>query len=211
MLKKFSFCLVTIWLAAFTQSVEANTCSDQTVRIESTADVSAFAARSCTVLTGQLIITGLSESVSLSPLSGLEEIGGGLYIYNNTGGPTSLAGFDDLRSVGGLVNLSNNSSLTDISALSNLVSVGGNLYISRNPNLAVIDGLGAVAQIDGTFTVEGPVEQITPMPSLTYVEYGIKIEDTKLINLDWLVGVTKINNNLNIRNNSNLREHLGPD
>lgn len=61
--------------------VAATVCSDQSVRIEKAEDVSSLASRSCSTLTGSLIITGLSTEISLAALSGIVEISGGLYIY----------------------------------------------------------------------------------------------------------------------------------
>ena len=48
---------------------------------------------------------------------------------------TSLAGLEELTSIGGYLHIYNNSNLASLSGLDGLTSIGGSLYIGSNPML----------------------------------------------------------------------------
>ena len=165
------FCLLN------TEFVLATDCSDPgvQVRIANQTDLDDFTSLSCDVLAGDLIITGVSDNISLARLNDLVEISGGLYIYNNEGGPVSLDGLQQLTSVG-LLTLMSNTLLEDVSALGNLQSVQGGLAVTNNPSLRQINGWESLSLVGGDFRIEGPVETISFMGALDTIGGGLKIE-----------------------------------
>ena len=198
------FCLLN------TEFVLATDCSDPgvQVRIANQTDLDDFTSLSCDVLAGDLIITGVSDNISLARLNDLVEISGGLYIYNNEGGPVSLDGLQQLTSVG-LLTLMSNTLLEDVSALGNLQSVQGGLAVTNNPSLRQINGWESLSLVGGDFRIEGPVETISFMGALDTIGGGLKIENTRLLNLDWLEDLDVLGAILNIRNNERLEDLSG--
>jgi hypothetical protein len=92
---------------------------------------------------GYVYISG-DGVVDLTPLSSLTYIAEDLRI--STDELTSLAGLENLVSVGGSVRIGDNMALTSLTALESLISIGGFLHIHDNPitSLAGLDGLSSV-------------------------------------------------------------------
>ena len=74
---------------------------------------------------GNLFLQNNSNLDDLSFLSNLTRVGGRLYLYGLSNDFRSLAGLDNLTSIGGDFYMNSNVNLSDTSALSNLNSIGG--------------------------------------------------------------------------------------
>lgn len=108
----------------------------------------------------------VSQTLSLADLTGLEKltsIGGQLMIgvigfksTNSTDGNCalkSLAGLDNLSSVGKGVCIGHNKSLESLKGLENLTSVGGDLVIDRNKKIKDLDALQNLTFVDGNIKI----------------------------------------------------------
>ncbi len=77
---------------------------------------------------------------SLAGLNNLATVGGGLFIYANNS-LINLTGLDNLISIGGLLRIASNDTLTSLTGLDSLAAVGGDLIISYNNILTSLTGL----------------------------------------------------------------------
>lgn len=110
----------------------------------------------CTVIEGDLTIDGEDIS-SLLPLSNITSIEGDLVIgfnyssYSSSGSPllTSLAGLDNLVSVGGMLDIELCPELEDLAGLDNLISVGDGLIILYNQGLTSLSGMDNLNVVNG--------------------------------------------------------------
>ncbi len=95
---------------------------------------------------------GFDSIHNLDSLSQIESIGQGLLIQETD--LTSLAGLDNLKSVGGTLNIKGNYELTSLEHLSSLEEIGG-LRISTYDTLFNLSGLSILNQINGDIYITG--------------------------------------------------------
>ncbi|WP_158267581.1 T9SS type A sorting domain-containing protein [Adhaeribacter arboris] len=144
--KKFqtSFCLWVVagLLLLYPRLLQAQIYNGPMI-LSTQAQVNAF---NYTEVTGNLTIQG-SGIYDLRPLAILTKVGGpfrveqtslGLY---SIPGSSSLAGLENLTSVGEGLVITNNSHLSNLAGLKNLASVAGNLVVSNNSSLSSLAGL----------------------------------------------------------------------
>lgn len=85
-----------------------------------------------TAIQGNLTIQNADVS-DLSPLAGLIEVTGNVYIKSTS--LTSMAGLENLTTIGGYLKIRSNNSLTTLDGLEGVTSVGGSLFVYYNNNL----------------------------------------------------------------------------
>ncbi|PHS62556.1 MAG: hypothetical protein COB12_10535 [Flavobacterium sp.] len=98
---------------------------------------------------------GLSDLPSLSniePLSNLGSLGESLSIRNT--GIQSLAGLQNIITIGGFLHIKENNSLINIDPLSNLSSVNDFVIISENNQLVNLDGFGNLQYVGTSFVID---------------------------------------------------------
>ncbi len=89
---------------------------------------------------------------------------------------TSLAGFENLQSVGGALRLTRLDGLVDLGALASLTTVGGPLSIEQNDALTGIDGLGALEQMGALSILDNPeLASVQAMNALTTIDDGFYV------------------------------------
>lgn len=124
----------------FTVTVnDVTTCPEGDVELTSQAEVDAFVAAypDCTEITGNLSIGSpffTSNITSLAGLDNITTIGGRLDILNN-GALTNLAGLDNITTVGSDLIIKQNTALTNIAGLNNINTIGEELVIDLNETL----------------------------------------------------------------------------
>ncbi len=161
------------------------------------------------------------RSSALNNLSGLQNlniIDGSLVIGSYSHGNillTSLAGLDNLTSIGGNFEIIQNYSLADISALENLTFLGGNFDLDQNnamnnllglegltsigggliifnSHLNSLMGLNNVTSIGGDLSLGGNslLSGLTPLESLTYLNGQLSLFATHLLSLEGLENIS---------------------
>ena len=160
---------------------------------------------------------------NITALSGLIEIGGGIFIdYNPV--LTSLAGLQnvncrvtnlvvednellqDISALSGVivdgVDIDNNASLTSLSGLEGVRGIGASIYIQRNDSLMNLSGLDNLGHVDGTVWIDDN-DDLTTLAGLgaTFIEGQLTIEDndsltdiTELLDYTILYGLDIDNN-----------------
>ncbi len=115
----------------------------------------------------------------ITELISLETIGTSLWIRNNNA-ITRISGFNKLQFIETLF-IEFNATLTDIQGFENVLQFSRDLSFGDNPMLNSVSGFDKLELIDRLF-----------------------LEDTELLNLDFLSSVTTIGSELRLRNNSSL-------
>lgn len=129
------------------------------VTINNQEDLDAFGTSisGCTTYTGGIKLNGFtpdpgkSDITNLSPLSALQTITGVFWVLDTD--VTSLAGLNNLTSVGGGFLVQNNYILTNIDALFNLTTISGYFLFSNNKILQKIDGLASLTTVNGNVNI----------------------------------------------------------
>lgn len=156
---------------------------------------------------GRVDIFSNPEMTSLNGLNNLTNIGGSLQIAQNIA-LTSLNGLNGLKSVGGDVviggfNPQINTVLSTLAGLDQLTSVGGLLWILYNPALQNVNGLGSLTTVNRlSITNNSNLNSLAGLPSLNAVEEQIIIANNpQLTNIGFLANFSSINAYLEISNN----------
>lgn len=144
-----------------------------------------------------LMIEGNYALQNCKGMENLKRVGGSLVVgciagwmhYNRS--LKSLAGFNNLSSVGGLLWINCNDSLTDLTGLESLVTIGDGLAINGNKLLASLTGLENLISCGGRIIIGGWWEDCDGNPMLASLN-GIRNIDPESIM------------ELRIRNNSSL-------
>jgi hypothetical protein len=138
----------------------------------------------CREITGDLVINGSNDIVTLGILANLESLTGDLVITNNT-------------------------ALQNINGLDNLASVGGNLQVTNNPAL---DNLNALASVPTSFPVTTQLTLIsnglTDILGLVGISaaQNIQIRDNALTTLVGLNDLGTVSGNLDIADSTTLAD-----
>ncbi|HET9278648.1 MAG TPA: T9SS type A sorting domain-containing protein, partial [Flavitalea sp.] len=105
---------------------------------------------------GDLLISGSPKVTSISPLSGITEIGGSLLI-SSMSGLLSLDGLQNIRKVGIDLHVVANGKLTSLNQLVSIDSVGRELVISLNPLITNLNGLRNLRKTDLVYVATNPM------------------------------------------------------
>ncbi len=188
-MKKLVIILLTIHCSLITAHSYSQPCLPEGITFTTQAQIDNFQTNypNCTEIEGDVEIEGPDIS-NLEGLISLTALGKGLYIGTvfGDGNPllTSLAGLDNITSIGESFVICWNNSLTNLTGLDNLTSIQANLSIFRNAALTSLTGLDNVTYIGdlqitagntvlasltglGNLTSIGQNLQISQMPSLT--------------------------------------------
>ena len=181
----------------------------------------------CSNLEGNVTIKGI-DITDLNGLSQINSIRGSLMIGETydpwIGNPilTSLAGLEDLVSIGGNLWISSNDSLTSLAGLDNLDSIGGGLFIgllwggSSNRNMEALSSilaLGNLNYIGGDLYIQGTsCSSFFGLDSLIYVGANLEIYGNDyLISLSAFTNLLSIGGKVNISCNDVLPSLSGLD
>ena len=194
--------LVFMWVAAKSQSG----CFPEGISFAHQYEIEWFQANYswCTHIEGNVHIFG-EDIYSLGGLSGVESIGGFLYIgdpfwWTNL---RNLNGLQGLTYVGGGITLQNNPFLRNIEGLGNVESLGtGQLLIEMNDSLTSLAGLEKITTIEaGLWVTENhSLLNFLGLSNLTYINCnGFYCENNYLLadftgleNLKKCIGILKI-------------------
>ncbi|MGV8113547.1 MAG: T9SS type A sorting domain-containing protein [Lentimicrobium sp.] len=198
----FMIMLVFMWVAAKSQSG----CFPEGISFAHQYEIEWFQANYswCTHIEGNVHIFG-EDIYSLRGLSGVESIGGFLYIgdpfwWTNL---RNLNGLQGLTYVGGGITLQNNPFLRNIEGLGNVESLGtGQLLIEMNDSLTSLAGLEKITTIEaGLWVTENhSLLNFLGLSNLTYINCnGFYCENNYLLadftgleNLKKCIGILKI-------------------
>lgn len=198
----FMIMLVFMWVAAKSQSG----CFPEGISFAHQYEIEWFQANYswCTHIEGNVHIFG-EDIYSLGGLSGVESIGGFLYIgdpfwWTNL---RNLNGLQGLTYVGGGITLQNNPFLRNIEGLGNVESLGtGQLLIEMNDSLTSLAGLEKITTIEaGLWVTENhSLLNFLGLSILTYINCnGFYCENNYLLadftgleNLKKCIGILKI-------------------
>lgn len=175
-------------------------CTNENIYIRSQRDVEFFSVRyyNCTDFGGNLIIqsnantnTGREDPITnLLGLQQINSIGGNVDITIHNESFKSLAGLENLQSIGRGLRISGRS-LIDISALKNISSLDGNLFI-ENTRLTDLDDLEGLEMINGQFNIisNQELENIDGIANINpssisdlKILFNPKLSDCALVNL----------------------------
>lgn len=198
----FMIMLVFMWVAVKSQSG----CFPEGISFAHQYEIEWFQANYswCTHIEGNVHIFG-EDIYSLGGLSGVESIGGFLYIgdpfwWTNL---RNLNGLQGLTYVGGGITLQNNPFLRNIEGLGNVESLGtGQLLIEMNDSLTSLAGLEKITTIEaGLWVTENhSLLNFLGLSNLTYINCnGFYCENNYLLadftgleNLKKCIGILKI-------------------
>jgi hypothetical protein len=195
-----------ILLTFFAASVRAQVCTGSYTidDIDTSEDIAAIS--SCTEITGDLTI----EYSALSSLAGLENltsVGGTLEIASNVS-LTSLNGLEGLTSVGEL-DIRNNNSLTSLTGLENLGSVEVGLRINSNwVSLTSLNGLEGLTSVGGILYISSnrALTSLAGLENLDSVGGILAISTNALASLNGLENLTSVGGYLSISSESALTD-----
>ncbi|MFM9950447.1 MAG: hypothetical protein ACKV1O_21100, partial [Saprospiraceae bacterium] len=199
-------------------------------------EIDDFAATGCTVINGNLIVTGADitnldglsglttvtkliaiESnpvlVDIDGLAGITTFPGGIKIAYNTILP-NINGMPSITSAYPPCDITGNDALTNLSGLSNITSFGSRLIIDSNPMLTDLTGLNMVGSVGGflRFDNNADLENLNALSNLTSVGAFLQITNNPaLTSLSGLSLLTSIGGQLEVRNNNVLTSLSGLD
>jgi len=148
------------------------------------------------------------DDADLQSLKDFKNITGNLYIQSTK--LKSLAGLENLTSIGGYLGIDGNASLISLNGLNNLASVGGYLSVYNNCILENLSGLDNIISIGGL-----NIQNNASITSLYGIEKIISIGDLNIMNntaltsLSSLENITSIGRDVEIWNNAALTSLSG--
>lgn len=143
----------------------------------------------CTEINGSLLFqvnSGSSDLVDLTPFSNITSVLGSLQ-FNNNQELESIAGLENLTSVGTSINLHNNG-IQNIDPLNGIETLGGLIYIANNPALVNLNGFASLTEIGGYIYINN---------------------NSALVNLNGFASLTDMGGHIEISNNAILSDISG--
>ena len=223
-MNKKLFFLLALFISLNTVIQAQTNCGSGNVSLNSQTDVDNFvntySGTGCTNINGNLKISFTNvwggPIIDISGLSFLTQITGNLTISLTD--LTSLAGLQNIQSIGGYVNILSNPQLTDVS-FPTLTSIGSYLQLSDNNSLTNVS-FPLLNNIPGSITIglaSGPNSSInyfdisSPGTNLSSIDFSslpsigsyLKIYDTHLSTINF-PAVTSIGTYLQLSENNNL-------
>ncbi len=229
---------VILWFLCMVNYSQAQTCLPNGITFSSQASINSFSSNypgcneilgdvliqgdisnlnglnAITTINGNLGIVDNNNSITLTSLSGLENltaIGGYLEIkYDDD--LTSLSGLENLTSIGGYLAIQYNDNITNIADLENLTSIGEHIIISNNDVLTNLSGLENLTSFEGSLDIEYNynLRSLTGLENLTSLGGSLDIfNNDSLRSIAVLENLTSIGGSLSIRNNDNLTSLSG--
>lgn len=191
------------------------------VTLNSQAEVNAFGALSCQMVTGELMISdtlGPDPICDLTPLRKIKSVGSAMSVYSDC--LTSLDGLDNLKSIGelgpfGFIGV-HGIHLTDIEALSNLKTVTGSIdIVNCNSLVSIENAFSKITDISSENTLNpitsnyllyiahnDVIEDISGFRNITYLEGGLYIYDNGVLtDLDDLTALHSIGRQIIVESN----------
>ena len=189
-----------IQITAFSQS-----CLPDGITFSTQAEIDNFQTNypGCTEIEGDVEING-EDINNLNGLSVLTTIGGylqiGDYHFSTNLDMTSLAGLENLTSIGGDLVIRRNNSLINLTELENITSIEGELRIVENFSLTGLTGLHNITSIAGNLWIDCNflMNNLSGLNNLTYIGEELWIQLFNLTNLNGLNNLTSIGGNLSI-------------
>ncbi len=131
----------------------------------------------CTEINGSLLFqvgSGSSDLVDLTPFSNITSVLASLQ-FNNNQELESIAGLENLTSVGTSINLYNNG-IQNVDPLNGIETLGGLIYIDNNPALMNLNGFASLTEMGGHIDISNNailsdisgLENISPTWNETY-------------------------------------------
>ena len=126
----------------------------------------------------------------LSPLNGLENVGGDFRIWDMHA-VESLDGFNNLAIVGGDVDIWSVPVLTTVDGFQALTSIGANLRFTAAPLVKNFNAFNGLQHVEGAVTIATfePIDSMNGLQSLATVGISVDIRATEHIDLDALMSV----------------------
>lgn len=169
-------------------------------------------ATNCQECTNIDILTIGAAGSDITDLSGLTFVETTRILYLRTPSLTSLAGLQNLTSVGWYLYVENTAALTDLTGLNGLTSIGKGLFILRNEALTNLQGLNQLTTIGESVDIVGnpQLASLQGLNALSQVGSSFTIHDNDaLINLQGLGGLTSLGAGLSITGNEALTGLVG--
>ncbi len=199
----------------FCNGLFAQTCLPNGITFETQQQIDDFAVNypGCTEILGSLNIGTLYAPtptiVNLNGLSQISIVGGTLDIQENDN-LSSLAGLENITSIGEDLWIGINSSLTTLNGLGNIQFLGGGLTIDENYNLTDISALSNsnLSTLSHLRIVNNSLTSLEGLESVTEVN-DLSIVNEPFTNLQALSNISSINNNLQISSSPSLTNLQG--
>jgi hypothetical protein len=153
-------------------------------------------------VTGQVVFTFMENLTSFEGLHNLESA---WQVFLQGTGASSIEGFDRLTTVTDFVFVQSNTELVSVSAFPALTSVGGSFRVYGNVQLSSIGGLQSLTNIGGGLSIasQAGLQDISGLGGVQTVG-GLTLNLTGLSDLTPLHGITSVNGDVTITNNSAL-------
>lgn len=167
----------------------------------------------CTEINGSLLFqvnSGSSDLVDLTPFSNITSVLGSLQ-FNNNQELESIAGLENLTSVGTNINLYNNG-IQNIDPLNGIETLGGLIYIDNNPALVNLNGFASLTEMGGDIYIDNnpALVNLNGFASLTEIGGYIYINNNSaLVNLNGFASLTDMGGHIEISNNAILSDISG--
>ncbi len=181
-----------------------------TLNLTSQHDLDTLSAATKTCAIQGITVSG-AGIINLNGLSGIKEIDGPLYIFENPN-LLNLDGLADLKSVTGEIDINNNPLITNLNGLSSLTTVGNNVRVVDNRALTSISALSKLTVIPGFLSIgrSASLTSLTGLEGITTIMGAVAVGANPLItNLDPLKQLTYIGGFLYIGQNPALTSVAG--
>lgn len=167
----------------------------------------------CTEINGSLLFqvnSGSSDLVDLTPFSNITSVLGSLQ-FNNNQELESIAGLENLTSVGTNINLYNNG-IQNIDPLNGIETLVGTIYIVNNPELGNLNGFASLTEMGSDIYIDNnpALVNLNGFASLTEIGGYIYINNNSaLVNLNGFASLTDMGGHIEISNNAILSDISG--
>ena len=207
---KKNIILHLVLILSFISIIKGQDCLPEGITFSTQKEIDNFLTDypDCTNIKGDLRIKekDAKNITNLNSLSQITSIEGKLILSINTD-LTSLAGLNNLTTIGGDFGMWGNSSLKNLNGLDNLISINGNLTISKNNSLLNLDGLNNLTSIGGYLRVieNNYLKSLSGLDFLISIGKDLWVEkNDHLKNVNGLENLTTIMENLIITQNKTL-------
>jgi hypothetical protein len=195
--------------------IHAQTCPTSSITFNTQQQIDDFPANypGCTIISGTLRVEDNPDGdiLNVDSLIYLTQVTGSLRVVGNPN-LTSIAGLQNVTSVGVHLEVGLNPQLPSIAPLSNITHVSENINIFRNDVLTSLDGLQGITSITGLLAIQylDLITDVDALAGITTVGNYLWIQNNPLLqNLDSLCNLTSIGGELRIKSNASLKNVNG--
>jgi len=204
---RIRYTLLTLLFAFIYCDCFAQSCLPDGITFSNQQQIDDFATNypGCTEILGYVVIKGGSIT-SLAGLNNINSIGGDLWITNNTS-LSSLAGLENLNSIGGYLSINDNASLSSLTGLESLNSIGEQAAIAFNFSLSSLAGLKNLNSIEGSLWIQNNSTSLTSLAGLeNLISIGgdLEIRYSYISSLVGLESLDSVGGYLSIEGNNSL-------